>query len=418
MEQRKLYKTLDNILKQAPRYKSNEELLKYVIEQIINSVALDIKGGRLWKINQQKDGYRLIEQIGDVKPIAKNYSFKVKDYPQTLRFDRRRAFIDVETDSYLKSKGINLYSAAGVGDRIKTKIRINKNTQVVYLYQYLIAFNGKNVDDDFLNALNIISVTLSSVLKSRKIEVSAQRNIVELEKASEIQKSILPEHEIVFGDYDIFGISMPELIVGGDFFDYLKSSDDFMLSVAIADAASKGVSAAAQALYVSGALKMGVNYDVSMTGLIKKINDLVYETFPNERFVTLFYCELYKDKRGLCVYVNAGHNSPFHFVNRTGNVEALTSTGPVLGPSSNQNYKTDSIYLDKNDLLVLYTDGIVEAANADFNFFGEERLIEEIKKYKSLSSKEICEKILQDVLLFSANGQYSDDKTIVVIKKN
>ena len=311
MEQRKLYKTLDNILKQAPRYKSNEELLKYVIEQIINSVALDIKGGRLWKINQQKDGYRLIEQIGDVKPIAKNYSFKVKDYPQTLRFDRRRAFIDVETDSYLKSKGINLYSAAGVGDRIKTKIRINKNTQVVYLYQYLIAFNGKNVDDDFLNALNIISVTLSSVLKSRKIEVSAQRNIVELEKASEIQKSILPEHEIVFGDYDIFGISMPELIVGGDFFDYLKSSDDFKLSVAIADAASKGVSAAAQALYVSGALKMGVNYDVSMTGLIKKINDLVYETFPNERFVTLFYCDLYKDKRGLCVYVNAGHNSPF-----------------------------------------------------------------------------------------------------------
>lgn len=418
MEQRKLYKTLDNILRQAPRYKSNEELLEYVIEQIINSVALDIKGGRLWKINQQKDGYRLIEQIGDVKSIAKNYSFKVKDYPQTLRFDKRRAFIDMETDSYLKSKGIHLYSAAGVGDRIKTKIRINKNTQVVYLYQYLIAFNGKNVDDDFLNALNIISVTLSSVLKSRKIEVSAQKNIDELEKASEIQKSILPEHEIVFGDYDIFGISMPELIVGGDFFDYLTPSEDFKLSVAIADAASKGVSAAAQALYVSGALKMGVNYDVSMTGLIKKINDLVYDTFPNERFVTLFYCELYKDKRGLCVYVNAGHNSPFHYVNRTGNVEALTSTGPVLGPSSNQNYKTDSIYLDKNDLLVLYTDGIVEAADADFNFFGEERLIEEIKKYKSLSSKEICEKILQDVLLFSANGQYSDDKTIVIIKKN
>jgi sigma-B regulation protein RsbU (phosphoserine phosphatase) len=417
MEQRKLYKTLDNILKQAPKYDKNEDLLKYVIQQIINSVDLHIQGGRLWKINQQKDGYRIIEQIGEVKPIAKNFSFKVKNYAQTQRFDKRRAFIDVETDSYLKSKGIHLYSAAGVGERIKTKIKINKTPEVVYLYPYLIAFNGKHVDEEFLNDLNIISVTISSVLKSRRIEDSAKENIVELEKASEIQKSILPEHEILFGDYDIFGISMPELIVGGDFFDYLNTGDDFKLSVAIADAASKGVSAAAQALYVSGALKMGVNYDVSMAGLIKKINDLVYDTFPNERFVTLFYCELYKDKRGLCVYVNAGHNAPFHYISKTGEVEALGSTGPVLGPSANQNYKTDSIYMDKDDILVLYTDGLVEAANSEFKFFGEEKLIEIIKKYKSMSAKEICQKILQDVITFNVNGKYSDDKTIVVIKK-
>ena len=155
MEQRKLYKTLDNLIRQAPKYETNEELLKYVIQHIISTGELNIKSGRLWKLNNQKDGYVLVSQIGVDKKIEDGYVIKIKNYPQTLLFAKQRAFIDFETDKYLKSKGINLYSATGVGDRIKTKIRIKNNTQVVYLYRYLIAFNGKEVDEDFLNTLNM-----------------------------------------------------------------------------------------------------------------------------------------------------------------------------------------------------------------------------------------------------------------------
>jgi len=325
----------------------------------------------------------------------------------------KRAIIGKETDTYLKSKGIHHYSATGIGDRYKMKT----DNGTFFLYKYLIALNGPKMDEEFLYTLNIISTTLSSILRTRRIETKARQNLVELEKASEIQKSILPEHSFSFQNYEIFGLSVPEQIVGGDFFDYLKTDDEFKLCVAIGDAASKGISAAAQALYVSGALKMGVEYDINMTSLIRKISNLVNDTFPYERFVTLFFCELFNDYKGLCVYVNAGHNSPYFYNSKKNEVEELTATGPVLGPSPNQKYNTDSIYINKGDILLLYTDGIVEAANRKFEFFGDEKLKDCLIKYKDKSAKEISELIIQDVQRFSAKGKYSDDKTLVVIKR-
>ncbi|MCU0373095.1 MAG: serine/threonine-protein phosphatase, partial [Ignavibacteria bacterium] len=176
-------------------------------------------------------------------------------------------------------------------------------------------------------------------------------------------------------------------------------------------------SAAAQALYISGALKMGVSYDVGFTTLLKKIGNLVNETFPNERFVTLFLCELYKDRKGLCVYVNAGHNSPFLIKAGTDEITSLHSTGSVLGPQPNQQYYLDSLYLEINDVLLLYTDGVVEATNENFEFYGEERLKEITLKYKSNSPEYICSRIIEDVQVYSSNGKYSDDRTLVIIKR-
>jgi phosphoserine phosphatase RsbU/P len=413
MEQRKLYRTIDNITKAAPNFDTTEKLLVYVLNEINKNEEIDIIGGRIWKLNEAKDGYNLIEQFGDVDEIEKNYEQKVEDTPSFKDIGRFRTIITKETDNYLRTKGIQRYSASGVGERYKIKTE----SGVYYLYEYLIAINGKKLDDAFLYTLNIISTTLSAIIRTKKIERKARQNLAELEKASEIQKSILPEHSFNFQNYEIFGISVPEQIVGGDFFDYLKTDDEFKLCVAIGDAASKGISAAAQALYVSGALKMGVEYDINMTSLIRKISNLVNDTFPYERFVTLFFCELFNDYKGLCVYVNAGHNSPYYYNSLKNEVEELTATGPVLGPTPNQKYNTDSIYINKGDILLLYTDGIVEAANRKFEFFGDARLKECLMKYKDRSPKEICELIIQDVQRFSAKGKYSDDKTLVVIKR-
>ena len=413
MEQRKLYRTIENITKAAPNFNSTEELLVYVLNEINKNEEINIMGGRIWKLNEARDGYNLIEQFGDVEKIEKNYEQKVEGTPSFKDIGRYRTIITKETDKYLITKGIFRYSASGVGERYKIK----KENEVYFLYEYLIAINGKKLDDAFLYTLNIISTTLSSIIRTKKIERKAKLNLAELEKASEIQKSILPDHAFTFQNYEIFGISLPEQIVGGDFFDYISTPDDYKLCVAIGDAASKGISASAQALYVSGALKMGVGYDINETSLIGKISNLVNETFPNERFVTLFFCELYRDSKGLCVYINAGHNSPYFYNSKTDSLEELTATGPVLGPTPNQKYNTDSMYINKGDMLLLYTDGIVEAANKKFEFYGDDRLKECLIKNKSRSPKDICEIIIQDVQRFSARGKYSDDKTLVVIKR-
>lgn len=414
MEQRKLYKTIENFSKQAPNFETTEEFLCYVMNQIINYENIDIIGGRLWKLSDDKKYYKLVEQMGDVQKIDPGYKLKVEKNPYFFLIGKRRSIMASETDFYLKKKGIRLYSATGVGERYKIK----KDNEILFLFKYLIAFNGKKIDEELLNTLNIVSTTLSYILRAKKIESSIKENIVELEKASDIQKSILPEHALEFGNYEIFGISVPEKIVGGDFFDYIISGDNDKLSVVVADAASKGISAAAQALYVSGALKMGAEYNVSAASLIKKVNELVHSTFPNERFVTMFYCEIFNDSKGLCLCVNAGHNSPYKYSNTNNSIEELLPTGPVLGPSPNQNYYTDSFYIEKNDILLLYTDGIIEAANKNFEFYGESRLKNILLQNVQLSPKEICEKIIEDVQIFSAMGKYADDKTIVIIKRN
>lgn len=88
-----------------------------------------------------------------------------------------------------------------------------------------------------------------------------------------------------------------------------------------------------QRRHCSGALKMGTENELKMTAVMKKINSLVHRVFPDERFVTLFYMELYNDLKGLCLYVNAGHNPPIHLNYATNSMEVLDATGPVLGPS-------------------------------------------------------------------------------------
>lgn len=414
MEQKKLYRTLENIVKEAPMIDNEEELLGYVLEQIINNEEIKIIGGRLWKLSENKDAYILLEQKGEVDLIKENYEVKVARYPMFKKVGQYRSVIAEETDEYLIEKGIYQYSASGAGFRFKLK---DDNGETYFLYQYLIALNAKSFEGDLLNTLNIISMTLSSILRTRYFESTAKENIEELEKAREIQRSILPEHEMKFGNYEMFGLSLPDKIVGGDFFDYLLSEDKERVGVAVGDAASKGFSAAAQALYVSGALRMGVEYQIKMTAMVSKINNLVYETFPYERFVTLFYCELINDKKGLCQYVNAGQNPPAFYKSELGTVDFLSTTGPVLGPAPYQKYYTDSINFRKNDILLLYTDGIVEATDDKFEFFGDDRLKESLTKHKDKSPKEICELVLEDVSRFSANGVYSDDRTIVAIKR-
>ena len=415
MEQRKLYKTLENAFKNFPNFENDKQLLSYVLKEVISHENIEITGGRIWDLNENKSAYVMVEQHGEIEKIRKGYTLKLDFYPIFYEVGRNRSILAQETDKYLSELGIHLYSATGIGERYKVK---DKNGNDQNLYQYILAFNSNEMNINLLNTMNIISTSVSSMLKTRGIEKKARAIEKDLVKAREIQKSILPEHEYSFGNYEIFGISIPDRIVGGDFFDYLTfGSEKDKLGIAIGDAASKGFSAAAQALYVSGALKMGTENELKMTAVMKKINNLVHKVFPYERFLTLFYMEIYNDTKGLCLYVNAGHNPPIHLSYSTNNMETLEATGPVLGPAPEQDYNTDSFYFDKNDLLVLYTDGIVEATNSKFEFFGEDRLKEDILNNKNFTSKEIAENIIEAVQKFSARAKYSDDKTVVVVKR-
>jgi sigma-B regulation protein RsbU (phosphoserine phosphatase) len=184
----------------------------------------------------------------------------------------------------------------------------------------------------------------------------------------------------------------------------------------VGDAASNGFRAAAQALYVSGALRMGMTYDTKISALMTRINQLVHRTFADEQFVTMFYAELSNDPKGLLLYANAGHNSPMVYRAADKSIDLLEATGQIMGPFPDGIYTVDNTHVKKGDVVVLYTDGVVEAVGGG-EMYGEERLGRKIMECASLTSKEICQVLLNDVLQFSAASEDGDDKTIVVIKR-
>jgi phosphoserine phosphatase RsbU/P len=409
MDQHKLFRTIKALADQ--RYRTEEQLLDYILDSIIQIEEIPIKGGRIWKLDATTGAYRVIKQHGEMDHIKKNFRLRILDYPMfTVLARRGGSMLASETHKYLRQKGITTYAATGVGETVRWKGHD--------LYPYVIAINGDYLKKEMTFALNIIGNVVTSALKNRRMERKVKQLAEDLDKAREIQRSILPEHELRFNSYDVYGVSLAERVVGGDFFDYLQASDDKdRLAVVVGDAASKGLSAAAQALYVSGALRMGVEYQTKMGTFIGRINKLVNRTFTAEHFVSMVYVELSNSENGLVFYVNAGHNYPILLRANPDNVELLPATGQILGPFPNEKYATEFTTMKKGDVLLLHTDGITDASNENREMYGQQRLIRKLREHRTKSPREICQVIIEDVQVFSKLIDYSDDKTLVVIKR-
>jgi sigma-B regulation protein RsbU (phosphoserine phosphatase) len=408
MNQHRLYRTLLSL--GNLKYRNDEQLLGQALESIIQNNEIPIKGGRIWKLDPGTGIYRLLKQYGEIDLIDRDFRIRVEDYPPFLHLHKRGTILATETNKYLRQKGIRLYSATGIGEKVQWKN--------FHLYQYVLGINADYLKHEMMYALNIIGNALTTALKNRKIETKVKLLEADLDKARDIQKSILPEHELRFWNYDLYGVSLPDRVVGGDFFDYLHATDDKeRLGVVIGDAASKGLSAAAQALYVSGALRMGVEFQTKISSLIGRVNQLVNKTFTPEHFISMVYLELVTSDRGLVVYVNAGHNNPILLRNGTDEVEMLQSTGQLIGPFPNEKYHSEFIIMNKGDVLLLYTDGVVEAPNEKEELFGEQRLMHLLRTHRHRSPKEICQLLLEQIQIYSKAAAYSDDKTLVVIKR-
>ncbi|NLT49340.1 MAG: serine/threonine-protein phosphatase [Ignavibacteria bacterium] len=410
MNQKKTYRLLETVT--SKHFDSDQELLEEAVMQIINNSQFEVDGARIWILDIESASYRLLFQMGNTKKIDSKFSIKIKDYSVFEKITNERTVLTDETDETLRKKGIFKYSATGIGDKAKIDGK--------RYYQYLLAVNSKNITDDLRYTLNIIAAVLTSRLKERHLSIRQKDLIEDLDKAKQLQRSILPEHEYKFHQYEMFGVTLPANIIGGDFFDYVRvGNDEERVGIAVGDAASKGISAAAEAMYISGALRMASTFQLKISPFMYRLNKLVNKIFSDDKFVSLFYGELSNDKRGLFLYANAGHNPPVYYSREKNKTGFLEVTGPLLGPTPNAHYETASHLIGKGDLIVIYSDGIVEAANEHYDFYQEERLLEFIKKNNSLSPKELALRILEDVLTFSTkNSQYQDDKTIVVIKRN
>ncbi len=408
MEQRKLHKLVETIA--SGKFTTEKEMLINTIQGIVKSENINVTGGRIWKLDENKKAYTILYQTGKLEKIKSGFKLITDEYPLFDLIVKERTILGDETNVALREKGIFKYSASGVGGKRK----INGK----FLYEYILALNSDKIDEEFKLDLNIIATALTSKIKQKRSSASAHHLRADIDKARQLQKSILPEHEYKFHDYILYGITNPAEIVGGDFFDYLELGEETgRLGITIGDAASKGVGAAAEAMYISGALRMANSFEIKIATLMRKMNQLVNIIFEDDKFASLFYGELTTHKGGLFLFANACHNPPIFLNSQTNETKLLNPTGPVLGPAPNERYYIQSINFSKGDLLLLYSDGVTESTDAAFKQYGDDKLVANFKKLKDLSPKEIAVRILEDVINFSKHGKYSDDKTLVVIKK-
>jgi hypothetical protein len=261
-------------------------------------------------------------------------------------------------------------------------------------------------------AVIIIGFRFRSYLRGKKVEE-------QLAMARLVQFDLLPPGRLSTHDLEFAAQCVPAWQVGGDFYDALETADH-QVALVLGDVSGKGLSAALVMGVVQGAV-----HAANATGgaanheqAAERLNHLLCKKTSRERFVSLVWC-YFDPAASVLNYINAGHLPPMlirHHDNGSFEVIRLEDGGPVLGVLPGATYKQSQISVQPGDLLVVFSDGILEATDKSDEEFGEERILATVKENWSGSPSEICDAVLSRVRTFLGKELPHDDQTLMVVR--
>ncbi len=235
----------------------------------------------------------------------------------------------------------------------------------------------------------------------------------ELRVAAAIQQSLLPVANREGPFFSTAAASIACRAVGGDFFDYVDLPTA-QFGFIIGDVAGKGSPAALLAAAVLGMFSMEATYQVGAAPLMTRLNRGLFRRAIEARFLTGFYGMLAPD--GTLTYCNAGHNAPL-LVSATG-IRRLETGGVVLGLFDTASFEQETLRLEPGDLIVLFSDGVTEAMNAEGEEFTDDRLIACANAHRGEAPQQVLDALLADVHAFCAGEAQNDDVTAVLVRYN
>jgi sigma-B regulation protein RsbU (phosphoserine phosphatase) len=271
---------------------------------------------------------------------------------------------------------------------------------------------GFTEDDQRL--LSIIGANSAQIIDNAKLVEEKNRMSEQLALAFQIQSNLLPHSPPPFDGYDIAGRSVPAQSVGGDYFDWIPV-DDERLAVCLGDVSGKGLPASLLMANVQATLRGQTLVDSAPRERIARSNKLLYRCTDAERFVTLWYGVIDASSHEL-TYCSAGHEHPF-LVSAVGTSNRLDLGGLALGVFEDFAYQQATVRLAPRDTLVVYSDGVPDAANEFEEPFGETRIESLIVENRGESSSVIVEKVFDAVNDHAGNAPQFDDLTLVVVKR-
>jgi serine phosphatase RsbU (regulator of sigma subunit) len=251
---------------------------------------------------------------------------------------------------------------------------------------------------------------------ARLAEVEAAERIMQrdLSQAAEIQGGMLPAQAPEIAGLDLAGFNVPCRTVGGDYYDFFPYAGP-SVGLALGDVSGKGMPASLMMMALHARVHVLAENPGDLGDFMARINKATCATCPSNRFITFFFSVL-DAVSGDLRFANAGHNPPV-LLRASGEAQMLEGGGPVLGIISIAPYSEQTANLAPGDLLVLYSDGVTEANNLEYDEFGEERFIKVLSENRARPAREIVEAVTSALKEFTAGAPQADDITLVVARR-
>lgn len=323
--------------------------------------------------------------------------------------------VDTRTDSRFAESGSIL--ASGARSLVAAPIADSTGSLgMIVAYSRLQSRTWREEDLELLASLGGAAALHLRNVALTTAAVAKERLEAELKMARRLQESILPKELPTVPGYEVFGGNIPSRGVSGDYFQLAIRREGTEVVLGLADVCGKGMGASLIAATLEAVWSLVLEEEgISPAEIFQRANEFLYRRTPPDKFATAFLA-LLDVETGAMRYVNGAHNPPI-VLRADGRYEELPATGFALAMVPGAEYEGGELVLEPGDLLVCYTDGIVEAANPEEEQFGEDRLLEACLAGREGSIVEL-EAFLQRALTeFTRGVPYGDDRTLVMLRR-
>jgi len=390
-----------------------EELLRAIIQN--STIVMKSKRCSIVLVNEKTGDYyiKVAKGLEEAESFIENLKLKtgglVTDYCTKQKLPL--LVTDMENDDRFPKTGAKYKTKSFIA------VPLIVNDRVIGVISVTEKFNDELYNMSDIQLLQIFANQVVIAIENAKLYeklVVREKLERELEIAHNIQMSMLPQKYPEIAGISIAGISIPAKEVGGDYYDFLPVTDS-KVAITIGDVSGKGVPAALMMVMIHSILRAKVTSEHSPKKLVFDLNNSLFNELEPRMFITFFYMLLDTDTK-LIRYTNAGHNYPMIFHADNTEVESLKDGGLLLGVFEGPEYQEGSYQLAIGDVVVMYTDGIVEAMNEKDEMYGYDEFCELMHRIKHKKAEEIKEDILEATRNFMGEAAQYDDLTLIVIK--
>jgi len=388
------------------------ELLDYIMDLICQYLPMD-RGVLLLKEGSPEQLIPKVVRINE--PSLKNQKLLLSQTIVNMANEQQLAVrtLDASTDPRFKARDSiitsHIHSAACVP--------LWNNEKVIGIIYADRVSHLEQFSEEDLRLLTLLSnLAAVKIENSRKVEqtIEKERMDKELALAAQIQRDFMPKNSPLMKGFEVSGLNLPCYEVGGDYFDFIPIDHERM-GIAVADVSGKGVSAALLMASLRASLHTELNPGTNLAAMTARLNDFVHRSSAANSFITFVFCEL-NLRTGGVRYVNAGHNPPV-VLNGRGKTERLDPCGLCLGMFPGSAYEAKQTKVESGDIILIFTDGLTESRNKSGQEFGEERIIDFLRRNFHLSANELLQELKALFQEFTAGVNPFDDTTLVIIKR-